>query len=95
MLKSKNINDRLKSGDICVVEFDVGEDHPLYKKQVEAVVDYVSGFYGQDIHAHTTRKQFLPKVPILNKWSRCRKEEEKPVGNSFQIYSGLVSNVIS
>lgn len=95
MLKSKKINDRLKSGDVCVVEFDVGEDHPLYKKQVEAVIDYVSGFYGQDIHAHTTRKQFLPNAPIINKWSRCRKEEEKPTGNSFQIYSGLVSNVIS
>lgn len=95
MQRNTNINDRLKSGDICVVEFDVDEDHPLYKKQVEAVVDYVSGFYGQDVHAHTTRKQFLPNVPILNKWSRCRKEEAKPKEKSFQIYSGLVSNIIS
>lgn len=48
----------IKKGDKISVKFSVGVNHPLYGKWVEAIVDFVGGYDGKQIHATTVKEVY-------------------------------------
>lgn len=53
----------VKKGDKLMVVFSVGAAHPIYNTPVEAIVDFVGGYNGKQIHAHTVNPVHHPENP--------------------------------
>ena len=53
----------VKKGEKVTVVFSVGVAHPIYNKEVEAVIDFVGGYDGRQIHAHTVEAVHHPENP--------------------------------
>lgn len=53
----------VKKGDKVTVVFSVGPAHPIYNKEVEAIIDFVGGYDGRQIHAHTVEEVHHPADP--------------------------------
>lgn len=50
----------VKKGEKVTVVFNVGPAHPLHQKEIEAIVDFVGGYDGRQIHAHTVEEVHHP-----------------------------------
>ena len=59
----KAVRTKIKKGEKVTVVFSVGVEHPLYKKEVEAIVDFIGGYDGKQIHCHTVEPVHYPEDP--------------------------------
>ena len=86
----------VKKGDKVTVVFNVGVAHPIYNKEVEAIVDFVGGYDGRQIHAHTVEKVHHPENPegILRYGKNGRFLGYEKTAAYDEIWEGYVERVI-
>ena len=86
----------VKKGDKVTVVFNVGVAHPIYNKEVEAVIDFVGGYDGRQIHAHTIEKVHHPADPegilVYGKDGKFLGYQEREAYD--EIWEGYVERVI-
>lgn len=86
----------VKKGDKVTVVFSVGPAHPIYNKEVEAIVDFVGGYDGRQIHAHTVKEVHHPVNPkgtlVYSKNGRFLGYEETAAYD--EVWEGYVERVI-
>lgn len=86
----------VKKGDKVTVVFSVGPAHPIYNKEVEAVIDFVGGYDGRQIHAHTVEEVHHPADPkgilVYGKNRRFLGYKERAAYD--KIWEGYVEQVI-
>lgn len=86
----------VKKGDKVTVVFSVGPAHPIYNKEVEAIIDFVGGYDGRQIHAHTVEEVHHPADPegiyCYNKQGKFIGYKERPAYD--EIWEGYVEKII-
>ena len=86
----------VKNGDKVTVVFSVGPAHPIYNKEVEAIVDFVGGYDGRQIFARTVEKVHHPADPegifVYSKNGKFLGYKEREAYD--EIWEGYVERVI-
>ena len=86
----------IKKGDVVKVIFSVGPKHPIYNKEVDAVIDFIGGYDGHQVHAHTVEPVHHPADP---EGIYCYTDDGKFIGFKEraaydEIWEGYVEQVI-
>lgn len=87
----------IKKGDRVKVIFSVGPAHPIYKTEVEAIIECVNGGYdGRQVYAHTVEPVYHPADPkgllCYSKNGKFLGYEERPAYS--KVWEGYVECVI-
>ena len=86
----------VKKGDKVTVVFSVGPAHPIYNKEVEAIIDCIGGYDGRRVFAHTVEEVHHPADPegilVYGKDGKFLGYEEREAYD--EIWEGYVERII-